>query len=128
MNTDTLKQFISLRKSLLREKARLEQEKSKIEGRLMEIDTALGESAESASKPRARAVAGNPTKNSMSLKEAVIKVTSARSMTKNEILTAVQELGYRFRGRNPKNSLNVLLYGKNPKFKSSDGRFSPVKS
>ncbi len=125
MNTDTLKQFISLRKSLIREKARLEQEKSKIEGRLMEIDTALGESI---SKPSPRKIKGEHAKNPMSLKEAVVKVTSARPMTKAEILAAVQELGYRFRGKNPKNSLNVLLYGKNPKFKSFDGRFSPVKS
>jgi len=45
-------------------------------------------------------------------------------MTKEEILEGVQQLGYTFSTTNPLNSLGVILYGKNPRFKNENGRFS----
>ena len=45
---------------------------------------------------------------------------------KQEILDAIHKLGYRFTTKNPMNSLGVILYGKNPRFKNENGRFSPA--
>lgn len=33
-------------------------------------------------------------------------------------------MGYRFSTKDPMNSLGVILYGKNPRFKNDGGRFS----
>jgi hypothetical protein len=47
-----------------------------------------------------------------------------KSLTKHEILDAVLASGYQFSTNDPLNSLGVILYGKNPKFKNQNGRFS----
>ena len=62
----------------------------------------------------------------MSLKDAVLRVTATRAMTKQEVYDAVQKLGYKFGGKDPLNSLGVVLYGKNPRFRNDGGRFSPT--
>lgn len=153
---DALKQYVTLRKSLLEEKAELE-------SRLSEINEALamGESATpvpapvtavSASKrrrvgrPRRRlsAAAAGPTvsvsapaaptkrgrggrrlRNALSLKDAILKVTHSAAKTKEEILTDVQKLGYRFTTSNPLASINAVLYAKH-QFRNVKGRFSPA--
>lgn len=121
-----IRRYISLRDSLI-------QEKSKLESRLREISEALGESSEQRSTPTlARpAVAasgrrGRRSSGGLSLRDAVLQVTSRGPLTKQEILDGVQQLGYRFSTNNPANSLGVILYGKNPRFKNDDGRFSPA--
>ena len=116
MKTDKLKQYVALRESLLKEKATLET-------RLAQIQKALGEeTSRPASVPRANA----RIKNKMSLKDAVRRVTSARPLTKSEILEAIRKIGYRFAAKDPTNSLNVILYTKG-NFKNQDGKFSPLK-
>ncbi len=121
MKTDTLKQYIALRRSLLTEKASLE-------ARIHEINQALNENG-SAPKAgiapaRPRAKGAKRLNNPLSLKAAVVKVTTGKPLTKPEILDAVQKLGYRFAAKDPVNSLNTVLYtGKT--FKNQDGRFSP---
>jgi hypothetical protein len=62
----------------------------------------------------------------LSLREAVRKATSARPLTKAEILNAISKLGYRFTAKDPMNSLNVVLYTKG-QFKNDGGKFSPAK-
>jgi hypothetical protein len=47
-------------------------------------------------------------------------------MTKQEILSEVKRLGYRFTAKDPVNSLNTVLYGKKPKFMHEGGKFSSV--
>ena len=54
----------------------------------------------------------------------MVQLTSKRAMTKQEILSEVSKLGYRFTTKDPVNSLNAVLYGKNPKFKHAGGKFS----
>jgi hypothetical protein len=39
-------------------------------------------------------------------------------------LDAVQKLGYKFAGKNPINSIGVILYGKPKHFKNENGKFS----
>jgi len=118
-STDALKQYAELRDSISAERERLLE-------RLREIDAAIGPSelrgrssyyGSGPSVPRAR--------NDISLKDTVIKVLSGgKSLTKHEILEAVLATGYQFTTSDPINSLGVVIYGKNPKFKKIKKRFS----
>lgn len=118
MKPDALKQYVSLRDGIFAEREQLI-------SRLREIDEALGamglRSRDAYYGPR------TPTgrvRNGMSLREAVFKVIEGKSLTKHEILDAVLRMGYQFSTDDPLNSLGVILYGKNPKFKNENGRFS----
>lgn len=118
MKPDALKQYVSLRDAIFSEREQLLT-------RLREIDEALGamglRTRDGYYGPR------TPTgrvRNEMSLKEAVLKVVDGKQLTKHEILDAVLRLGYQFSTDDPLNSLGVILYGKNPKFKNVGGRFS----
>ena len=64
------------------------------------------------------------TRNKLSLKKTVLQVLDGKSMSKEQILDAVLRAGYVFSTNDPMNSLGVILYGKKPKFKKNDGRFS----
>ena len=126
MKSDILKQYVDLRNSL-------EQERSELETRLREIEAVLGGTMEIApptalTAPEPKVPAPAPArsrrlKNPMSLREAIIQVTSKKPLTKQEIRDAVERLGYRFTGKDPMNSIEVVLYGK--KFVRKDGKFSP---
>src|SRR4051812_27546095 len=118
MKSDTLKQYVSLRDSIFAEREQLI-------ARLREIDEALG-----AMGLRGRDAYYGPrtptgrVRNELSLKEAVLKVVEKKALTKHEILDDVLKLGYQFSTDDPLNSLGVILYGKNPKFKNDGGKFS----
>jgi hypothetical protein len=118
MKQDALKQYVALRDAIFAEREQLI-------SRLREIDEALGSlglrGKDSYYGPR------TPTgrvRNEMSLKEAVMKVIEGKSLTKHEILDAVLRMGYQFSTDDPLNSLGVILYGRTPKFKNENGRFS----
>ena len=67
----------------------------------------------------------------MSLREAVLKVTAEKPLTKPEIMEAVKKLGYEFNTKKPMDSLGTLLYKKRDGrnlFKNENGRFSPGQS
>lgn len=121
MKHDVLKQFARLQRAIL-------SEKSQIEARLAELNTILG--AASVATPRWGARRGRPpkaaasVKNPTSLKSAVIQVTSATPLTRLEILEALDQMGYRFKSKNPLNSLGVLLYGNKAIFKKTGKKFS----
>jgi hypothetical protein len=125
--SDTLKQFVVLYQTLRNEKAQLE-------SRLAEINEALGHAgAGTQSRPQVgptspapRTKARHRIENPISLPKAVLQLTSKRPMTKQEILSEVDTLGYRFTAKDPINSLNTVLYGQKPKFKHDGGKFSPV--
>ena len=118
MKPDALKQYVALRDSIFAEREQLIT-------RLREIDEALGamglRGRDSYYGPR------TPTgrvRNELSLKEAVMKVIEGKALTKHEILDSVLRMGYQFSTDDPLNSLGVILYGKNPKFKNEGGKFS----
>jgi hypothetical protein len=119
-SSDPLKAFVTLRTSL-------EAERAKLTARLAEVEAALGTIAASGGAKSAAKGTFAPRKraqNELSLKEAVLKAIEKKPLTKAEILAAVEKLGYKFTAKNPTNSLNTLLYGKKPKFKTQDGKFS----
>lgn len=125
--TDSLKQYVELRKALLTEK-------TKLEARLAQINEALGsqQQAEAPTSKEPSPAAAEPTasgarsrvRNSISLRTAAIQVTKAEPLSKAQILAAVKKLGYKFGVSDPIPSLNTVLYTK-PKFKNVDGKFSP---
>lgn len=122
MKTDSLKSYVALRDSIFEERTQL------IE-RLREIDSAIGQmglrGSDSYYGPR------TPTgraRNGKSLREVVNEVLDGKEMSKHEILDAVLRSGYQFSTDDPLNSLGVILYGKNPKFKNQGGKFSLPKN
>ena len=126
-----IRRYLTLRDSLITEK-------SQLENRLREINQALGDrgtapAGRTTSTPGARPAERKPAfrggrrkGGGISLREAVLQATSSGPLTKEQILDRVKSLGYRFSTNNPLNSLGVILYGKNPKFRNEAGRFSPL--
>ena len=122
MKNDSLANYLKLRSDLLKERAQLER-------RLEQINEALGGSSEATYTTDEPSSGGyTPTnrtrRNKVSLKKLVIQMLSERSMTKEELLKAVVSTGYKFSTKNPLNSMGVILYGKEPKFRNEDGKFS----
>lgn len=134
MKQDTLEQYKSLRGALIEERAQLI-------ARVAEIDAVLGGDSSAVGSPRIssgkkgrpKSVSGARKKvakrrakrNAMTLKDVVVKVTSKKALTKDEILAAIKKEGYVFRASNPENSLNTVLYSKGT-FKNKNKRFSPA--
>src|SRR4051812_2798692 len=103
--SDTLKQYVTLRDSIIAEREQLIT-------RLREMDEALGamgfrgkDSYYGPRTPTGRA------RNELSLKETVLKVIEGKALTKHEILDAAIAAGYQFSTNDPLNSLGVILYG-----------------
>jgi len=128
MRTDILQQYLTSHEALRKEKTELE-------SRLARINQALaGRAMISAGRMpglldmprRGRRVSKRAT-NTLSLVEAMRKATSAKPLTKPEILAAIKKLGYKFESSNPMNSVNVKLYTRGLFQKRPGGRFSPAK-
>ena len=127
MKRDPLKEFVSLRTSLIKRKEILESELSQINQALAiepvviirpkAVATAAAASPSSVKRKRA--------KNEMSLKEAVLAATKSKPLSKSEILVAVEKSGYVFSAKSPMSSLNTLVYS-DKSFKNVDGKFGPA--
>lgn len=134
MKQDIATRIVQLHASLVKEKASLEQRLSVINKALGSIGGSVSSAASTskatvavaARKPSKRGGARRRLENPMPLRKAIIQVTKAKPLTKEEILAAVQKLGYRFTGPIPMNSINVHLYTKGQFKKHSGGRFSPM--
>lgn len=127
MKPDALTQYLHFRNTLLKEKA-------KLEARLKEIGAALNQEG-ALPTPRPAPRPGNirrprprkRMKNPISLRAGVIKLTQEKPLTKQEIFAGLGKLGWKTTSKNPSKLLDVLLYGKNPKFGRKGGKFSPMK-
>jgi hypothetical protein len=135
MKNDLLKQYVSLRDSLTKEKTALE-------ARLAEINLALGTvstaavaskaaSTDKAVAPKAPGRVGRPpgksgkrAQNSKSLRDTVVEALAQKPLNRQEILDAVLKSGYVFSAKDPLNSLSTLLYTDKKTFKNKDGKFS----
>jgi hypothetical protein len=117
-----LKDYVTVRDAIFAERETLI-------ARLREIDDAIGTAGlrgrDSYYGPR------TPTgrvRNDKSLKQVVFEVIEGKELTKHDILDAVLRTGYQFSTDDPLNSLGVILYGKNPKFENTNGKFSLPKA
>jgi hypothetical protein len=124
MKLDALKQYSRLRNALI-------EERSALEKRLSQINEILGLSASAEASStlgqsivRRRGARRGRTRNSMSLKQAIVKATQSKPLTKDEILAAVKRFGYKFSTARPMATLNAYLYRK-AEFERKGGRFSP---
>jgi hypothetical protein len=124
--------YSSFRNQLLKEREALHARLARIDGALQAVD-GLADAVVTPRRgrlpgaPRRGRPAGKRAKNTMSLKDAVLKVLASGPLTKGDILTAVQKSGYKFTASNPMNSLNVVLYTKGQFKKLPGKRFSPAK-
>lgn len=121
MRTTNVNQYLALRDSLVKEKAALE-------ARLSAINRALGAKPDAiptfaAAKPGPKPGRRKRAKNDLTMKEAMVKALAAKPLDRQELLKAIQKLGYKFTGKSPLNSLSTLLYTGNA-FKNTGGKFS----
>lgn len=120
---DKIQQYLSSLEALRIEKADLET-------RLEQINAALAGARMSARGRMTGRIAragrrARRAANKLSLREAVLRVTRNRPLSKQEILQAIQKIGYKFATKDPLNSLNAMLYAPANKFRNQGGRFGP---
>ena len=126
MKRDPLKEFVSLRTSLIKRKEILESELAQI-NQALAIDPVviIRPKAVAAAPASSAPVKRKRAKNEMSLKEAVLAATKSKPLSKPEILAAVEKAGYVFSAKSPMSSLNTLVYS-DKSFKNVDGKFGPA--
>jgi hypothetical protein len=140
MSEDAVKLYKKAMVSLQREKLALEKELSSAraiisitEKRLAEIDAAF--SGSSSVKRRGRPArkilnkvksktAIKRLKNKLSLKEVVLNVTKGKTLDAKQIFDAACKAGHKFGGKNPMNSVRVLLYTNKKLFKNKKDKFT----
>ena len=118
MNRAAIPQFLSLHNSILAERQALLERLKKIDESLEAMGLNATMRYYGIHTPTGR------VRNKLSLRETVHQILSKKALTKEELLDAVLRTGYSFSTNDPLNSLGVVLYGKNSKFKNSHGRFS----
>ena len=62
-------------------------------------------------------------KNKLSLKQVALAVTKGKALDAKQILGAAKKAGHKFSGKNPLNSLRVMLYTNKKAFKNNKGKF-----
>ncbi len=77
-----------------------------------------------AAKKAAKKAAAKKAKNKRSLKEVVLEVTKGKALNAAEIVNAAEKTGHKFSGKNPKNTLRVMLYSNRKLFKNNKGKFT----
>ena len=65
-------------------------------------------------------------KNKSTLKDVVLSVTKGTALDAKQIFEAAKKAGHNFGGKNPMNSLRVMLYTNKKLFKNNKGKFTAV--
>ena len=76
-----------------------------------------------APKKAAKKAAAKKVKNKLSLKQVALAVTKGKALDAKQILGAAKKAGHKFSGKNPLNSLRVMLYTNKKAFKNNKGKF-----
>lgn len=127
---DKLAAFRALQEDLIREHQALQKRMREIEEVLSRPLEGLGSAFEAAPARPATAAPAAPKKSvahPMPLKEAILKVTTKKPLTKQEIVEAVKALGYNFTTATPINSVNVVLYSNRKEFDQLGNTWGPKK-
>ena len=77
-----------------------------------------------ASKKAAKKAPAKKVKNKLSLKQVALAVTKGKALDAKQILGAAKKAGHKFSGKNPLNSLRVMLYTNKKAFKNNKGKFT----
>tara|TARA_B110000196_G_scaffold100946_1_gene87724 strand:- start:541 stop:1173 length:633 start_codon:yes stop_codon:yes gene_type:complete len=76
-----------------------------------------------APKKAAKKAPAKKVKNKVSLKQVALAVTKGKALDAKQILEAAKKAGHKFSGKNPLNSLRVMLYTNKKAFKNDKGKF-----
>ena len=76
-----------------------------------------------APKKAAKKAPAKKVKNKLSLKQVALSVTKGKALDAKQILGAAKKAGHKFSGKNPLNSLRVMLYTNKKAFKNNKGKF-----
>ena len=77
-----------------------------------------------AAKKAAKNASAKKVKNKLSLKQVALAVTKGKALDAKQILGAAKKAGHKFSGKNPLNSLRVMLYTNKKAFKNNKGKFT----
>ena len=77
-----------------------------------------------APKKAAKKAPAKKVKNKLSLKQVALAVTKGKALDAKQILGAAKKAGHKFSGKNPLNSLRVMLYTNKKAFKNNKGKFT----
>ena len=76
-----------------------------------------------AAKKGTKNASAKKVKNKLSLKQVALAVTKGKALDAKQILGAAKKAGHKFSGKNPLNSLRVMLYTNKKAFKNNKGKF-----
>ena len=77
-----------------------------------------------AAKKASKKAPAKKVKNKLSLKQVALAVTKGKALDAKQILGAAKKAGHKFSGKNPLNSLRVMLYTNKKAFKNNKGKFT----
>ena len=77
-----------------------------------------------APKKAAKKAPAKKVRNKLSLKQVALAVTKGKALDAKQILEAAKKAGHKFSGKNPLNSLRVMLYTNKKAFKNNKGKFT----
>jgi len=77
-----------------------------------------------AAKKASKKAPAKKVKNKLSLKQVALAVTKGNALDAKQILEAAKKAGHKFSGKNPLNSLRVMLYTNKKAFKNNKGKFT----
>ena len=75
-------------------------------------------------KKAAKKAPAKKAKNKVSLKQVALAVTKGEALDAKQILEEAKKAGHKFSGKNPLNSLRVMLYTNKKAFKNNKGKFT----
>jgi hypothetical protein len=75
-------------------------------------------------KKAAKKAPAKKAKNKVSLKQVALAVTKGKALDAKQILEEAKKAGHKFSGKNPLNSLRVMLYTNKKSFKNNKGKFT----
>ena len=75
-------------------------------------------------KKAAKIAPAKKAKNKVSLKQVALAVTKGKALDAKQILEEAKKAGHKFSGKNPLNSLRVMLYTNKKAFKNNKGKFT----
>ena len=88
------------------------------------VKKAARKASKQASKKAAKNAPAKKVKNKLSLKQVALAVTKGKALDAKQILGAAKKAGHKFSGKNPLNSLRVMLYTNKKAFKNNKGKFT----
>ena len=85
---------------------------------------AVKKAAKKTVKKVAKKAPAESTKNKTTLKDVVLEITKGKALDAKQIFESAKKAGHKFGGKNPMNSIRVLLYTNKKLFKNDKGKFT----